>query len=74
MEISLAIASSSPRYWLDSHLRRVSLLDEFDVIAAGDEVMRCRPGVHRDSEPVRGPGCRCDRRPGAAVGGRHAAD
>lgn len=43
MEIFRAIASSSPRHWLDSHLRRVSLLDEFDAIAAGDEVMRHKP-------------------------------
>jgi HAD superfamily hydrolase (TIGR01509 family) len=41
--IRLAIASSSPRHWLDSHLGRVGLLDQFDVIAAGDEVRNHKP-------------------------------
>jgi HAD superfamily hydrolase (TIGR01509 family) len=43
MGIRLAIASSSPRHWLDLHLRRVSMLDQFDVIATGDEVMNHKP-------------------------------
>ncbi|HEY2239632.1 MAG TPA: HAD-IA family hydrolase [Streptosporangiaceae bacterium] len=41
--IQLAIASSSPRHWLDLHLGRATLLDQFDVIAAGDEVSQPKP-------------------------------
>jgi len=41
--IQLAVASSSPRRWLDLHLGRAGLLGQFDVIAAGDEVSRPKP-------------------------------
>lgn len=41
--IRLAIASSSPGHWLETHLRRVGMLDQFDVIAAGDEVRNHKP-------------------------------
>ena len=41
--IQLAVASSSPRRWLDLHLGRAALLGQFDVIAAGDEVSRPKP-------------------------------
>jgi len=41
--IQVAIASSSPRRWLDLHLGRAALLDQFDVIAAGDEVSQHKP-------------------------------
>ena len=41
--LQLAIASSSPRPWLDSHLGRAALLDQFDVIASGDEVSQHKP-------------------------------
>jgi HAD superfamily hydrolase (TIGR01509 family) len=41
--IQVAIASSSPRRWLDVHLGRAAILDQFDVIAAGDEVGNHKP-------------------------------
>jgi HAD superfamily hydrolase (TIGR01509 family) len=41
--LRLAIASSSPRPWLDSHLGRAALLAEFEVIATGDEVEQHKP-------------------------------
>jgi HAD superfamily hydrolase (TIGR01509 family) len=41
--LRLAIASSSPRAWLDSHLGRAGLLGQFDVVAAGDEVEHHKP-------------------------------
>lgn len=41
--IQLAIASSSPRTWIDEHLARVGILDCFDVITTGDEVTRDKP-------------------------------
>ena len=43
LEIRVAIASSSPRHWLDRHLGRAAMLDQFDVIAAGDEVSQHKP-------------------------------
>jgi HAD superfamily hydrolase (TIGR01509 family) len=39
----LAIASSSPRYWVDRHLLRLGLLDDFPVIASFDETGRGKP-------------------------------
>lgn len=56
LNIRLAIASSSPRHWLDTHLRRVSLLDEFDVIAAGDEVKHHKPHPDISQLALRRPG------------------
>lgn len=41
--LRLAVASSSPRQWLTTHLGRVGVLDTFDVLAAGDEVARHKP-------------------------------
>lgn len=39
----LAVASSSPRDWLTWHLSRAEILDQFEVLAAGDEVARHKP-------------------------------
>lgn len=41
--VALAIASSSPRWWVVRHLTRVDALTAFDVIAAGDEVDAHKP-------------------------------
>lgn len=41
--VESAVASSSPRHWVDGHLGRVGLLDRFTVIATGDEVRRHKP-------------------------------
>lgn len=41
--IRLAIASSSERSWLYSHLGRAGLLKQFDVIVGGDEVSDHKP-------------------------------
>lgn len=39
----LAVASSSPRDWLTRHLGRAEVLDQFEVLAGGDEVGRHKP-------------------------------
>lgn len=39
----IAVASSSPRDWLTSHLDRVGVLGHFEVLAAGDEVTQHKP-------------------------------
>jgi len=41
--LRLAVASSSPRQWLTTHLGRTGVLDAFEVLAAGDEVARHKP-------------------------------
>lgn len=40
--LKLAIASSSPHSWVDSHARRLGVFDYFDAVICSDEV-----GVHR---------------------------
>lgn len=42
-EVDLAIASSSPLDWVESHLDRLGLLTEFAVIRARDHVDRGKP-------------------------------
>jgi len=39
--LGLAIASSSPHSWVDTHTRRLGLLDHFDAVVCADDV---RPG------------------------------
>lgn len=41
--LGLAVASSSPRAWVDGHLNRLGLLDYFDTLACGDEVAFTKP-------------------------------
>ncbi|HTI15101.1 MAG TPA: HAD-IA family hydrolase [Dictyobacter sp.] len=41
--LKLAVASSSPRSWLVRHLTRLRLLDKFDAMACGDEVVNKKP-------------------------------
>lgn len=41
--LRLAIASSSPRPWIDEHLDRVGALGVFEVITTGDEVAEHKP-------------------------------
>jgi len=41
--IRLAVASSSPRSWVEQHLSRAGRLAGFEVIAAGDEVALPKP-------------------------------
>src|SRR6202035_584891 len=41
----IAVASSSPRSWVVQHLMRLGLLDKFDAMKFGDEV------VHRKPDP-----------------------
>jgi len=38
MGLTLAIVSSSPHSWVDTHLARLGLVDRFDVIICGDDV------------------------------------
>ena len=42
-EVTLAIASSSPLDWVESHLDRLGLLNEFAVIRTRDHVDRGKP-------------------------------
>ena len=41
--ISLAIASSSPRSWVEGHLIRLKLIENFDVINTADDVEKIKP-------------------------------
>ncbi len=41
--LGLAVASSSPRTWVNGHLSRLGLLEYFDTLACGDEVARTKP-------------------------------
>lgn len=41
--LGLAVASSSPRTWVEGHLSRLGLLDLFDTLACGNEVARTKP-------------------------------
>lgn len=41
--LHMAVASSSPRRWLEQHLGRAGVLEQFEVIAAGDEVEWHKP-------------------------------
>jgi HAD superfamily hydrolase (TIGR01509 family) len=41
--ITLGVASSSSRAWVEGHLRRVAVLEHFTVLACGDEVEDAKP-------------------------------
>lgn len=41
--LRIAVASSSPRSWLETHLGRAGVRDRFEVLAAGDEVEFHKP-------------------------------
>jgi HAD superfamily hydrolase (TIGR01509 family) len=43
MGLKLAVASSSPRRWIDQHLGRLGMLGRFDVIKTADDVERVKP-------------------------------
>jgi HAD superfamily hydrolase (TIGR01509 family) len=42
-DIGLAVASSSPRDWVGSHLERLCLLSRFDVVVTRDDVGATKP-------------------------------
>lgn len=46
--LCLAVASSSPHNWVDTHLARLGLADRFDVIICGDDVPPGRTKPHPD--------------------------
>ena len=46
--LRLAVASSSPRYWVTSHLTRLGLVRRFDRIITGDDVAPGRTKPHPD--------------------------
>lgn len=48
MGLRLAVASSSPHSWVDTHLARLELADHFDVIICGDDVPPGRTKPHPD--------------------------
>jgi HAD superfamily hydrolase (TIGR01509 family) len=41
--MTLGVASSSSRAWVEGHLRRVAILEHFTVLACGDEVEAAKP-------------------------------
>lgn len=41
--ISLGVASSSRRSWVQGHLERLGIIEFFDAVATGDEVERTKP-------------------------------
>jgi HAD superfamily hydrolase (TIGR01509 family) len=41
--LKIAMASSSPRSWVEGHLARLGLLSYFDAICTGDEVINRKP-------------------------------
>jgi len=41
--LKFAIASSSPHSWVDTHLKRLGLYDEFEVIVCADDVQHTKP-------------------------------
>jgi HAD superfamily hydrolase (TIGR01509 family) len=41
--LRLAVASSSPRDWIENHLSRIGYLDRFELLACGDEVRAVKP-------------------------------
>jgi len=46
--LRLAVASSSPHTWVDTHLARLGLVDRFDVIICRDDVPPGRTKPHPD--------------------------
>ncbi len=48
MGLRLAVASSSPHSWVDTHLARLELVDRFDVVICGDDVPPGRTKPHPD--------------------------
>ncbi len=46
--LRLAVASSSPRYWVESHLTRLGLVQRFDRITTADDVPPGRTKPHPD--------------------------
>ncbi len=46
--LRLAVASSSERWWVESHLYRLQLIHRFDVIITGDDVPAGRVKPHPD--------------------------
>ena len=41
--LKLAVASSSPHSWVDTHLQRLGIFDRFDHIICADDVTRTKP-------------------------------
>ena len=58
--LKLGIASSSPREWVDRHLRRVGLDRHFDVIRTSDDVGRVKPAPDLYLAALEGLGVRPD--------------
>ena len=48
LDLLLAVASSSPHSWVDTHLARLGLDDRFDAIICGDDVPPGRTKPHPD--------------------------
>lgn len=41
--LKLAVGSSSPHRWVDAHLKRLGLWQQFDVVVCGDDVPHVKP-------------------------------
>ena len=58
--LRLAIASSSPHSWVDTHLSRIGLLSRFEAIVCADDVARTKPHPDLFLEAARRLGVRPD--------------
>jgi HAD superfamily hydrolase (TIGR01509 family) len=43
LDVRLAVASSSPRSWVQGHLERLGMMHNFDALSCGDEVPKTKP-------------------------------
>ena len=47
--LKVAVASSSPRSWVERHLVRLRILDEFHCIRCAEDVAQTKPQLHRQN-------------------------
>lgn len=59
--LRIAIASSSPRSWVEGHLRRVGLVDRFELLMTADRVSRVKPDPELYLRAVAELGVRAER-------------
>ena len=56
--IKLAVASSSPRQWVEGYLKKLKLADRFDCILCGDDVAHAKPAPDLYLAALECVGCR----------------
>ena len=59
--IELAIASSSPRYWVEDHLRKLDVYDRFSVVVTREDALVTKPEPDLFIAAVRALGIEPDR-------------